>query len=94
MHATLVQRDALRHVDATTGSIPAMVWGTADRSATIAVAVNGRVAGISPTFTSITPLRFATMIPERLLHHGANRVELFEVTGPAGRPVFHRIAAT
>ncbi len=92
IRASLAQRDDLRHVDATTGTIPAMVWGTASQAATIAIGVNGTIAGMSPTFTSTTPLRFAAMIPERLVHSRANRVELFEVTGPAAQPVFHPIA--
>ena len=77
--ASLAQRDALREVDPDTGSVPALVWGTASRDTEIAVVVNGVVAGVSPTFFSTTPHRFAVLVPESLLRRGDNRVRLFEV---------------
>lgn len=87
--ASLEQRDALRHVDPASGSVPALLWGTADRDAEIAVALNGVVAGVSPTFTSVTARRFAVLAPETLLRRGANRVQLFEIERRPGGDVLH-----
>jgi arylsulfatase A-like enzyme len=86
--ARLDQLDALSAVDKASGSVPALAWGTADGPATIVVAVNGTVAGVSPTFSDEgIANRFATMVPDSLLRNGANRVELFALTGSAADPV-------
>jgi hypothetical protein len=88
--AELVQLDALHHVDARSGELPALVWGSVDRSMTVAIVVNGTVAGVSPTFADgSTPNRFAAMVPEPLIKNGSNTVELFEVEGGGVAPLLH-----
>jgi arylsulfatase A-like enzyme len=91
--AQMDQLDAFSHVDTGSGTVPALVWGSADGPATVVVSVNGTVAGVSPTFSDegITN-RFAAMVPDALMRDGANRVELFALTGGSGSPVLHPMA--
>jgi len=94
--ARLAQLDALHRVDKSSGTVPAMAWGSLDHDATVVLAVDGTVAGVSPTFRDGgVAHRFATMIPDRLLRDGADDVELFELRGGAGRESLHplRVAA-
>ena len=83
----------LRSVDPKGTTIPALVWGTTRRSATVVVAVNGTIAGVSPTFTDDrTERRFAMMLPESLLRAGDNHVAAYELDQSAGAPTLHRWA--
>jgi len=80
----------LRSVDPKGTTIPALVWGTTRRSATVVVAVNGTIAGVSPTFTDDrTERRFAMMLPESLLRAGDNHVAAYELDQSAGAPTLH-----
>jgi hypothetical protein len=88
--ARLDQLDSFKAVDKGSGTVPALVWGTADASATVVVAVNGTVAGVSPTFSDEgIANRIAAMVPDSLMRNGANRVDLFALTGTAEDPVLH-----
>lgn len=90
--AKLAQLVALGRVDKASGAVPAMAWGRLDHDATVVLAVNGTIAGVSPTFRDgDVEHRFAMMIPDRLLRDGANRVELFERRGDPGRDTLHRL---
>ncbi len=83
--AALVQYDALKSVDTKRGTIPALVWGTARRAATVVIALNGTIAGVSPTFADGgTPHRFAMMLPETLLRSGDNHVAAYELESQPG----------
>ncbi len=83
-----------RTVDTKPASVPALVWGTARKSATVVIVINGTIAGVSPTFTDgDTPRRFAMMLPEVLLRAGDNHASAYELdTGAAGgAPTLHPI---
>lgn len=86
----LDQLDAFKTVDKGSGTVPALVWGAADGPATVVIAVNGTIAGVSPTFSDegITN-RIAAMVPDSMMKNGANRVELFGLTGGTTNPVLH-----
>jgi len=86
--ASLDQLDAFAAVDKRSGTVPALVWGAADREATVVIAVNGTIAGVSPTFSDEgIANRFAAMVPDSMMKNGANRVELFALEGSAAEPV-------
>jgi hypothetical protein len=89
--ATLDQRDELTKVDATSGQIPAMLWGTASRDGRIAAVLRGKIVGVSPTFTSVDKRMWTMMVPEFMLETGRNDLELFEVTGTVAAPIFQRM---
>jgi hypothetical protein len=90
--ATLEQLDAYRNVDLSSGTVPALVWGSLDGPGTVVVAVNGTIAGVSPTFADENiPNRFAAMVPDSLMRNGRNRIELYDLTGPADAPVLRPI---
>jgi arylsulfatase A-like enzyme len=77
---------AYTSVDPASGSVPGLVLGgvTADAPATVAVAVNGRLAGVSPTFSDDAgPRRFGVLVPDHLFRRGRNDVRVFEA-GPPG----------
>ena len=74
--------------------MPALVWGSLDGPGTVVVAVNGTIAGVSPTFADENiPNRFAAMVPDSLMRNGRNRIELYDLTGPADAPVLRPIPA-
>ncbi len=82
-------------VDRSSGTVPALAWGAVDHDATVVLAVGGTVAGVSPTFRDGDERhRFAMMIPDELLHDGANDVAVFELRGSPGREVLHRLGVT
>ncbi len=77
------------------GLPPSMVWGKADRPMTLAIAMNGRIAGVSPTFDEPDldePNFFATMVPDSLMRDRVNDVIFYELTGPASNPVLRRLS--
>ena len=78
---TLLQRDALAKVDPDSGSIPAIISGTASRAGTIAVVLRGKIVGISPVVKSIGKLKWVMMLPESMLGKGRNDLAFYEVTG-------------
>jgi hypothetical protein len=78
------------------GLPPSMVWGSGDRSMTVALSLNGTIAGVSPTFDERDldePNFFALMVPDSLMRKGNNAVEFYAVTGPATSPVLQRVRA-
>jgi hypothetical protein len=81
-------------VDATSGTVPGLLLGNvtseAGADAAIAVAVNGRIAGVSTTFDDHAGARrFGVLIPEFLLRKGANDIRLFVVEGDGADAVLH-----
>jgi hypothetical protein len=75
------------------GALPALVLGTlagaqGEDVGRIAVALNGRIAGISKTWTQNgEPGWFGVLAPESLVESGTNDLRLFEVSGSALRPI-------
>ena len=62
------------------------VTGDARPGTPIAVAVNGRVRGISETFSDGGDTRLAVMVPPQSFRSGRNRIEVLTIEGTAGRP--------
>jgi len=84
--------DALRAVDRRSGQLPVLVSGTVSgdpvEGAAIAIAVNGRIAAVSPIFPGEDgELAFVGLVPEAWLRDGANDARLFLVPDPAGRRI-------
>ena len=77
--------------------LPAFVWGRLPGSGPeplVAVAVNGRVGGVSSLFTKGEDDRaFAVLTPEAFFRPGRNTLELFVVQGDVLRPLAFRTAA-
>jgi hypothetical protein len=87
------QLAALANLESVHGKVPALVWGSAPAHSTIAFAVNGTIAGVSPTFRDgDEPNRIAVLLPEKLLHVGNNHLAAYRVDGGPSHPVLHPIA--
>jgi hypothetical protein len=81
---------ALDAVDPASGVIPAIISGTASapNGTSIAVALNGRIAGVWPTFSQNgIDGRFQVLAPESFIKAGRNSLRVFVVDGGSLRPV-------
>ena len=96
--ARVLGLEEYRHVDLAGGTVPAQVAGRLVRAApglpprpAVVVAVNGVIGGVSETFSSgdPRPTWFTAMVPDTLLHQGANRLQLFALDTAGGRPRLH-----
>jgi Sulfatase len=81
------QADEFRHVDLRTPTIPVHVTGYLHGvpvGRDLAIAVNGRIAATPRSFNEAINSKpiFAAMVPEPFLHQGANKIDVYEVTGP------------
>jgi sulfatase-like protein len=81
-------------VEPGSGFIPAHVAGTIPDGQrgggrTVAVAVNGRVAGTGVTFTldGAGAEQYSVVVPERSFHEGANRIQVLLVEGDELEPI-------
>jgi hypothetical protein len=79
-------------VDAVDGPLPALVSGVVGGGfpddGVVVVAVNGRVAGVSPVFRDLNSApRFATLVPDAYFRGGRNRLRLFQLQGDVLRPL-------
>ena len=101
VRARLNQTAELGAVDLSSGFLPVHVTGRvrggrprAKRD--IAVAVNGRVAGVGRTFYLRGSAResLSVMVPESSIQAGVNRVDVFEVTRAGGRLLLRRLGGT
>jgi hypothetical protein len=92
--AKVVGLDDFRKVDLASGTVPAQVGGqlvkvkpgTPQRPSVVA-AINGVIGGVSETFASgdSPPTWFTTMVPDSLMHQGANNLQLFLLDTTGGR---------
>jgi hypothetical protein len=85
---------AFASVDPAGGSVPGLLLGNVltDANATIAVAVNGRIAGVSGTFAdNAGPRRFGVLVPDFLFVEGRNDVRLYTVGGSGPGAVLHPV---
>ena len=82
-------------VDPSTGSVPALVWGTLGRSTgnPVVIAVNGTVAAVSDVWPNEGEPTFEGMVNDELLEPGANDLALYEVVGES-HPRLRRIDVT
>jgi hypothetical protein len=72
----------LASVDPRSALTPSHVTGTLDGAPTgtwLAVAVNGRVAGVTRAFESSGSVRFSAFLPESAFQAGANDIEVFAI---------------
>ena len=86
----------LEDVDPGSGLIPALVRGRIvgelPPGSRVAVALNGTIQGIAPTYSDEGELRFGAMLPTRAFRRGRNEVDLFSVTGDAAHPTLAAIS--
>jgi hypothetical protein len=101
--AHVIGADDLRHVDPSSGTVPAQVAGhltgttpgAAPRPA-VAVAVNGVIGGVSETFATgdSPPTWFSAMVPDTLLRPGDNQLQLFLLDTTGGQQRLHPLNLT
>jgi hypothetical protein len=98
--STVELRHRRRYRDVAPGHrpVPAVVEGTvsgldAGDDAWVAVAVNGRVAGLSKLFAHDGATWLEAVVDDSLFRWGPNEVEVLEVTGPADEPHLARLGA-
>jgi hypothetical protein len=95
--AVLDQSDDFAAVDLGSPFLPAFVTGHLEGADTkrkdlLAVALNGRIAAVTRTYTIKGPPTLDALLPESQFRQGFNRVEVFKVTGPASNPLLASIA--
>jgi hypothetical protein len=87
----------LEAVDPTSGTVPALVTGalTGPLPATpvpLAVAVNGTIGAVGPTFTQdATPQTFAMVVSDRLFRPGTNGLQLYRVERTRAGTTLHPV---
>jgi hypothetical protein len=75
---TINDPGAYQNVKAAPEPLPALLYGNASRAGDLLVVLNGKVAGVSPTFRDGGQAhRFAVMLPEPLFRTGANDLQLY-----------------
>jgi hypothetical protein len=60
----------------------------------LAVAVNGRIEAVSPTYVSGGRGRFSLLAPDSAFRAGRNDIRMFKLTGRAADPVLHELRVT
>lgn len=88
-HARLDVPSAFAAVDLSSGFLPARVSGEIEGrklppQTELAVAVNGRIAGLAIVFDDYGRQRFSALVPGSVFRDGANTVELFAVSAGGG----------
>lgn len=85
LRATLDDPGRYASVDPSAPSLPAevsgRVVGAGGGTREIAIAVNGKVAATTRTLVALGPEYFTTLVPPESLRRGANRIEVFAITG-------------
>lgn len=81
----------LADVDPASALSPAHVTGQLDGAAAaagvpLAVAVNGRIAGVTRSFRTGSTITFSAYLPDSAFRAGHNDVEVYAVRRPGGRP--------
>jgi arylsulfatase A-like enzyme len=102
--ASVVGLDDYRHIDPSSGVVPAQVGGQLKKVAPgtparppVVVALNGLIGGVSETFASpvgSAPTWFTAMIPDTFMHPGANRLQLFLLDTTGGRQQLRPLTLT
>jgi hypothetical protein len=101
--ASVAGLDDYRHIDPSSGQVPAQVGGQLKEVAPgiparppVVVALNGVIGGVSETFASgsPSPTWFSTMIPDTLMHPGDNRLQLFLLDTSGGQQQLRPLALT
>ena len=86
-HSTRVR---LRSVNPRSGVLPALIGGRvegpgASAGRTVTVALNGRIAAVTRTYSVGGAVRFAALVRESAFRRGANTAEVFAVESAGGR---------
>jgi hypothetical protein len=87
LHAVVDELGEYRKVQPRSRFVPALVSGRIEGDGTarsIAIAVNGRIAGVGPSYVKHGRRRFSIPIPARALRAGANRVRVYAVSNADG----------
>jgi hypothetical protein len=102
--ARVLGLDEYRHVDPSSGTVPAEVGGQLISTAPgipqrppVVAAVNGVIGGVSETFASpgdTPPTWFTAMVPDTLMHPGDNKLELFLLDTSGGQQRLHPLSLT
>jgi hypothetical protein len=92
--ATLDSADAYRDVRPGSGLLPAMLRANLSGvdGGSIAVALNGTIAGVGPTFREADQLETAALLNPTFFRKGANTVALYRVSGDPGSPLLQAVA--
>jgi hypothetical protein len=83
--------DMPRDSDLIPDPIGGTIDGDVDDGAMVAVAVNGRIGGVSRTFDVGHGLQYSVMVPEQLMHAGQNDVRLYLVDQQGGGYTLHNL---
>ena len=91
---SLNAKDVSNAAAVTSGSgVPTLIWGhlTGKGSgATVAIAVNGVIGAVGPTYAEKgAPLSIEDIVPASLWHHGANSIVAYIVTGKGASTQLH-----
>ena len=91
--------DAFEHVDLASGSLPAYLMADLDVAGTaeptVAVVLNGRVAAVSPSWSSGgSPHHLEAMLVPDFFRQGANQLEIYLVGGPEGERTLTPVEVT
>lgn len=102
-HATVAQlndAEAYADVDLSSGFVPALITGSVEGPPApgreLAVAVNGRIAGVAPTFklSGSESEEFSILVSDRAFQDGRNTVQVLLVKGEGRDPLLERIGGT
>ncbi len=95
--AMLDAAGAYGDIDPASGQLPAMVRATLsgvdDGDGHVAVALNGTIAGLGPTFRYDDRIEAAAILDPRYFRSGANTVALYRVSGDPAAPDLQLIAS-
>ena len=99
IRAELEGEDDLRSVDVDSAFVPVHVAGRlagsgAEPGLPLAVAVNGRIAAVTPSVPFFGGTWFAALVPESVLHDGANEVDVFLISSEGGSTTLERLGGT
>jgi hypothetical protein len=82
--ASLVDPSRYESVDPDALTVPSLIEGELDGvepGEELAVAVEGRIGAVTRAFEAAGAVRFVALVPPRSFAEGANRVEVFRITG-------------
>jgi hypothetical protein len=97
--AEIEGQDKLAFVDPTSGFVPAWITGrlvgkAARERLHLAIAVNGRIAGVTRSYRERGGIRFAVLVPESSFRVGSNAVEILGVRESGGRTALASLGRT
>jgi hypothetical protein len=93
VRVSIQDESRLRHVDRSSGFVPALVEGVVEEGriaddTELAIVVNGRVRALTRCFLDEDEQRFRALVPAAALRDGANRVDVYSI-GAGGSRLVH-----